>query len=212
MRAHAAADSERFEAGRRELGAFLANHIGVGSEWTHLQFHMALFELECGDWQSAHARFRREILPVATATSDALTDAPGLLWRLALAAPKAFLMPWMPLRNTALKHLGHENPFVEINNLLALAGARDAASIEKWVQRNSMLATAGAADLVRGFAEGLICYLHGDLESCADAIDQLIANLPWTGGSKSQNQLFYLMRDHCRSKGESHESKQQKAA
>ena len=211
VRAHAAADSGQFEAGRRELGAFLASHCGIGSEWTHLQFHMALFELECGDWESAYARFRREILPVAAETSDALTDAPGLLWRLALAAPRAVVLPWMPLRNTALKSLGHRASFIEISNLLALAGARDAASIESWIQRDSALAPR-VEHLVRRFAAGLVRYLHGELESCADTIDQLIPYLREIGGSQSQNQLFYLMRDRCRMKSASHGAKNQKAA
>ena len=38
---------------------------------------------------ATQARFETHILPVATHTYDALTDAPAMLWRLELAAPRS---------------------------------------------------------------------------------------------------------------------------
>ena len=52
--AHRLADRNLPGRGRRYLGDWLRTHQGAGSEWVHLQFHMALFELASGDWDAAH--------------------------------------------------------------------------------------------------------------------------------------------------------------
>ena len=80
--AHRMLDEERYELGHQLLGAWLDSHDGAGSDWTHLQWHMAVFEIAVGKWERAFARFEREILPVAISSDDALTDAPAMLWRL----------------------------------------------------------------------------------------------------------------------------------
>jgi hypothetical protein len=95
--AHRALDEQRFEAGHRLLGKWLAEHTGLGSEWVHLQFHMAVFDLALENWDAAYNRFLDEILPVAATTEDALTDAPALLWRLALTAGDPVALPWEAL-------------------------------------------------------------------------------------------------------------------
>ena len=96
--AHRMFDSGQIADGRHGLETWLAGKRGHGSEWLHLQFHLALFELESGDWHRACARFEAEILPAASSGAEALTDAPGLLWRLAIAAPQSVVLPWQPLR------------------------------------------------------------------------------------------------------------------
>ena len=117
--AHRLTDTARWRLGHRLLGEWLNTHRGHGSDWVHLQFHMAIFELALGEWDSAHRRFLSEVLPIAASTAEALTDAPALLWRLALSAPEPVLLPWEPIRRTALAHM-HDtpDPFVQ----LALGG------------------------------------------------------------------------------------------
>ena len=61
--AHRMFDSGRIDDGRRGLEAWLAGREGSGSEWLHLHFHLALFELEAGAWRQAYERFENEILP-----------------------------------------------------------------------------------------------------------------------------------------------------
>ena len=100
--AHRMLDENQIELGHQRLGEWLQNRTGSGSDWIHLQFHMAVFELATNDWDAAYARFMNEILPTATTTEEALTDAPALLCRLALAAPAQVELPWDALRNTAL--------------------------------------------------------------------------------------------------------------
>ena len=132
--AHRMLDGGRLSVGRRMLGEWLDGRVDSGSRWVHLQWHMAVFELELGDWDESLHRFERHILPAATSSDSALTDAPGLLWRLCIAARGHAELPWEALRETALVNLHrHTDPYVELHNLLALAGADDAESIEQWL-------------------------------------------------------------------------------
>ncbi len=87
--AHRMLDDGRHELGHRLLGAWLEGHTGSGSDWTHLQWHMAVFEIGVGRCKAALARFEKQILPVAALTDDALTDAPAILWRLQLEGRRA---------------------------------------------------------------------------------------------------------------------------
>jgi len=100
VEAHRLLDAGRPEEGHRVIGAWLATHEGTGSDWIHLQWHMAVFEIATGRWSSAFRRFARHILPAVSA-GDAHTDAPSLLWRLSLASPGGVEIPWEPVRDAA---------------------------------------------------------------------------------------------------------------
>ena len=85
--AHKYHDIERPDLGYQFLKDWLTGRTGTGSDWIHIQFHMALFELDLGQWCDAYTRFKQNILPGAAFTDHALTDAPALLWRLMMSAP-----------------------------------------------------------------------------------------------------------------------------
>lgn len=187
--AHRALDSGRIELGRRQLGRWLEGRSGSGSEWAHIQFHMAVFELESGDWDAAHSRFVDEVLPIAASSEDALTDAPALAWRLALRAEGRRFLPWEPLRRTALGALNRPaEPFAELHNLLALAGARDAGSLDRWLRDRA--GKSGPSDVVSGFGEALGHYARGKYQRAAGFLKDLAPEVPAIGGSRAQNALF----------------------
>lgn len=183
--AHESFDAGRHAAGHRLLAGFLSRRDGQGSDWVHLQFHMALFELEIGDARAASQRFRNEILPAAATTLDALTDAPALLWRLRMSAAGGADLPWEPLRRTALAALPRGNTiFVDVHNLLALAGAGDAASIERW---SPVLKSAG---WMRDFPAFCRALARGRLAEAGARLRALRPGLAQLDGSQAQLQLF----------------------
>lgn len=189
--AHRLTDTGQFEIGHRLLGAWLQDRSGKGSDWVHVQFHMAVFELALGKWHDAYQRFLCEVLPTAASTDEALTDAPALLWRLAVSAPNPIELPWQPLRRTALACIrSTDDPFVQIHQLLALAGAADSASLRDWIQQQSPSFQSHTRRTVYRFAWvclALSCHAYTQANAQLQAI---LPQLTEVGGSHAQGRLF----------------------
>jgi len=195
--AHRMLDEGRHELGHRLLGAWLEGRSGRGSDWTHLQWHMAVFELVVGQWGAAFARFETHILPVATHTYDALTDAPALLWRLQLAAPRTVELAWEPVRDTAACRLARpSDPYVELHCLLALAGAGNVEGLDRWLQSRRATDDPKAKILVQ-IGIGLRAVAEGDDELAAAILTSAAPKVSRLGGSHAQNQLFEQIAAHC---------------
>jgi len=189
--AHRTLDDGRSALGHRLLGEWLEGRTGSGSDWLHLHFHMAVFELAVGDWHAAYNRFSEHMLSAAATTEDALTDAPALLWRLALSASQPVNLPWQVLRRTALDRMERPSePFVELHNLLALAGAGDSTSIERWLQTRPSTVRSRAERLVERMAVALQAYATRAYHRAAIVLQSAVPQLPHVGGSRAQNQLF----------------------
>jgi hypothetical protein len=195
--AHRMLDDERHELGHRLLGAWLEQHEGTGSDWTHLQWHMAVFEVAVGRWEAALDRFEQEIMPVAIASDDALTDAPAMAWRLWLAAPREVELPWEGVRSMALRNLGkHACLYVELHCLLALAGARDIEALDQWL-RIKRHRKDPETMLLSGLARGLRAFAAADYELAASALQAVVPRVSELGGSHAQNLLFKEIEDYC---------------
>lgn len=195
--AHRMLDEARYELGHQLLDAWLERHEGAGSDWTHLQWHMAAFEIAVGEWEAALARFEREIMPVAMTSDDALTDAPGMLWRLWLAAPRDVALPWEPLRSQAMRNLGrHESPYVELHCLLALAGARDVETLDHWLRIKRFRQDERTILLVE-LGRGLHAYAASDYALAAFTLHEAVDRVSELGGSHAQNLLFQEIAEHC---------------
>lgn len=198
--AHQMLDRGLVERGHRLLGAWLEGRRGSGSRWVHLQWHMAIFEIELGLWASALARFRRHILP-AVASGEALTDAPALLWRLAISAKRKVRLPWAPVRARALRELRRSgDPFETLHHLLALAGAGDAAGIRRWMRASAGRAAGRRMGHVRRVAEALCACAAGHHREGVEALAAARPVLSRIGGSRAQRQLLEAIERDCRSK------------
>ena len=194
--AHRMLDTGRNELGQQLLGAWLDGRSGSGSEWAHLQWHMAVFDLSLGHWNAALARFRKHILPVASNSFDALTDAPALLWRLSLAASAPVVLPWAPVRSRALAAMKTRRPaFTEIHNLLALAGARDLGNLERWLQKRRLSGCSRIDAIVVRVATALRSYVAGEYAIAATMLESVTPYVAKSGGSRAQNELFNQLQE-----------------
>ena len=199
--AHRMLDHDRYDLGHQRLGSWLNGRSGAGSNWVHLQWHMAVFELALGYWEAAFARFQEHILPVVATTEDALTDAPALLWRLSLAARVPVELPWEPVRMTALARMRRPStPYIEVHNLLALAGAGDLTSLDRWLQRQPPAARSRSEVLVGRMAVALRAYTAGDYGQATTVLANVVPYIAEVGGSRAQNQLFKQLEQASRRK------------
>ena len=193
--AHRMLDEGRHELGHRLLSEWLEGRAGSGSDWTHLQWHMATFEIAVGQWEAALKRFENHILPVATHTCDALTDAPAMLWRLQLAAPRPVTLPWEPVCATAVHRLTHpSSPYVELHCLLALAGAGDIEGLDRWLHGRRVTEDPPAR-LLAQMGVSLRAFAAHDYELSAVVLAAAVPRLSELGGSHAQNLLFQEIAD-----------------
>jgi hypothetical protein len=194
--AHQRFDEGEIVLGHCQLGEWLDGNEGEGSDWVHLQFHMAVFELALGKWYEAHRRFMQEVLPIAANTADALTDAPALLWRLAMSAPSRVFLPWEALSRTALARMeAADAPFTQLHHLLALAGAGDAKSIQRWLMRAPVPGSHAEQSGVYRFALAMYALVTGDYGDAAIRMRAMQTELALIGGSCAQNLLFEQLAD-----------------
>jgi hypothetical protein len=194
--AHQLLDQGRHELGHRWLGHWLAARDGQGSDWTHLQFHMAIFELALGQWDAAFARFEGHILPVAEFTEDALTDAPAMLWRLRLSAGRPVVLPWEPVRRTAARVLSRPSDlYVALHCILALAGACDIHTLDHWIAARSYASNCDDQQLLVRVASGLRAFAMADYRLAAAHLVENASRVSELGGSRAQNELFQTISD-----------------
>ncbi|UCH48543.1 MAG: hypothetical protein JSU95_01620 [Betaproteobacteria bacterium] len=197
--AHRMLDSGQIELGHRLLGARLKGRHGTGSDWVHIQWHMAVFELSLGHWQAAWRRFRQQILPSVINSDDALTDAPALLWRLQLKADRQLCLPWEAVRARSLSAIDQQHsPFVRVHNLLALAGAKDLDSLDMWIRNQTSRNASSVEALVARIARALRAYVSGKYHEAAVEFSAALPHVFELGGSRAQNDLFTELRDSAR--------------
>lgn len=200
--AHHHLDAGQPEEGYRVLGAWLATHEGTASDWTHLQWHMAVFEIATGRWTSAFQRFLRHILPAVSA-GEAYTDAPSLLWRLSLSSPGRAEIPWEPVREAAIEGVrAPSSPFVELHHLLAFAGAGDQSSIERWRSTRTREVSSLSGHVLTRMAEGLGAFVAQDYPRAAVTLTATARQISRLGGSRAQNELFELISQEARWRAE----------
>jgi len=194
--AHRMLDEGRHELGHRWLGNWLAKHEGQGSDWTHLQWHMAIFELALGQWDAALARFQEHILPIAATTDDALTDGPAMLWRLKLSADRPVVLPWEPVRKTAARNLSRvSDPYVALHCILALAGAGDVHALDRWIETGPKGSGYCREPLLVQLAIGLRAFAVGDYRLAAVVFTSSVSKASELGGSHAQNELLRAISD-----------------
>jgi hypothetical protein len=204
--AHRMLDRGCYQQGFRQLGAWLSAHEADGpqpgqeSQWIHIQWHMLVFELAVGAWEQAYRRFEAHIRPAARCAKTAATDAPAALWRLALAAEHEVELPWADVVVGAKARMqGPCDRFVQLHNLLALAGAGDVEAIDAWLDTQRVRCEADRVLAQLGWA--LRLYAAGDFADAASAIASALPGLPSVGGSHAQNELFVALYRCASSRG-----------
>ena len=81
------------------------------------------------------------------------------------------------------------DPYSELHDLLALAGAGDADRIYDWIDQRRWSRTRNAALL--GFAHAFGALANGKLLSAAAHFERALPELSSLGGSRAQNELFH---------------------
>lgn len=199
--AHRLLDENRLEEGWHQLGVLLEqldDEDVTGPKGAHLQWHMAVFEIAVGCCDEAHERFRAHLLPLVQ-SEQVLTDAPSLLWRLWVAGHREGL-EWDAVAGPARRVLGRGDAgrYVLLHQALAVAGARDLAAIDRFLDRRYLSSQPvlehQRESLFLRLVWALRTFANRDFACSAELLD-CESSIGLVGGSGAQNELFGDLRD-----------------
>ncbi len=181
--------------GGRWLGDWLDGWDRRASYNTHLSWHLALFELAQGKYRQALDLYETHIRPGVQARNLAnLQDAASLMWRLQIYSGAEPGKPWDEVREMALPAAETPGPaFRDCHAALAFAGAGDAESTQKFVDRVKAQGEKGddlSREMVLPIALGAAAFAAGDYDEAADLMGPTYPMLARIGGSHAQREVF----------------------
>jgi len=181
--------------GGRWLGDWLDGWDRRASYNTHLSWHLALFELAQGKYAQALDLYETHIRPGVQARNLAnLQDAASLMWRLQIYSGEEPGKPWDEVRDMALPAAETPGPaFRDCHAALAFAGAGDAESTQKFVDRVKAQGEKGddlSREMVLPIALGAAAFAAGDYDEAADLMGPTYPMLARIGGSHAQREVF----------------------
>ena len=181
--------------GGRWLGDWLNGWDRRASYNTHLSWHLALFELAQGRYNQALELYETHIRPGVQARNLAnLQDAASLMWRLQIYSGEEPGKPWGEVRDMALPAAETPGPaFRDCHAALAFAGAGDAESTQKFVDRVKAQGEKGddlSREMVLPIALGAAAFAAGDYDEAADLMGPTYPMLARIGGSHAQREVF----------------------
>jgi tetratricopeptide (TPR) repeat protein len=189
-------------ASRSFLAAWLTTYPRNAPLYSHLNWHLALGELEAGDAAAAFRLFQQAFsLDVHSGAPRAkMNDAISFLWRWELAGHPRDTEAWRVMHdfaNSALPAAGVA--FSDMHIALAQAVADNDAAMEARVRQMADLAQAGrypSGPLVPAVSRGFAAFERRDFAAAIDALEPIAGELERIGGSRAQLDLveFTLLK------------------
>jgi hypothetical protein len=193
--AHAYAESGRHGEGARWMREQRDHWATVSRMRTHNAWHLAMFDVERGDVESALAILDRTLLPASAESALDVCDAAGLLWHLAAAGVKAEAR-WLALSNVFDRVTPGFWPYVDLHAAVAHANAgqnarmqRLARAVERCAAGNDYAALRARLVTQPGL-QALAAWGEGRYAEAAERLQRLRPFLSDAGGSRIQLELF----------------------
>jgi hypothetical protein len=201
-RAHLCYEEGDANAARRFLASWLTTYPRNGLLYSHLNWHLALGDLEVGDAAAALRLFKEAFSPdVHSGPPRAkVTDAVSFLWRWELAGHPRDAEAWRMMHdfaNSALPSAGVA--FSDMHIALAQAVAGNDAALALRAQQMDELARAGrypSGAFVPAVSRAFTAFERRDFSAVIDALEPIAGELERIGGSRAQLDLveFTLLK------------------
>ena len=194
-RVHAHVELGESEAGAAFLRAWLPAYDRRSQLHPHLNWHLALFELELGAPERAFERYGAAIRPAAASSAPmpTLADAASFLWRCNVYGAGPRPLPWAEVAALAERAFPKTGlTFADLHAAMA-AAATDAAALERRIaelQRRSEDGTLPQGEVVPRLCRGLGSYARGDYDEAATQLDRAMPDLTRIAGSHAQREVF----------------------
>ena len=201
-RGHLCYEEGDADAARGFLRSWLTTYPREGSLYSHLNWHLAMAELEAGDTAAASRLFREAFAPdVHTGPPRGkLNDGVSFLWRWELAGHPRDAGAWRTMQDfatTAFPRAG--SAFSDMHIAVAQAVAGEAAASQARARQIDELARHGrypSGPLVPAVARAVAAFEARDFAAVIDALAPVVPELERIGGSRAQLDLveFTLLK------------------
>jgi tetratricopeptide (TPR) repeat protein len=194
--AHICYESGDLEAGRTFLSAWLATYPHDGFFHGHLSWHLALFEIQAGNWPEA-VRLYRDAVALdrhSGGPQQKISDGAAFLWRAELAGHPRDAAAWRALQDYAASSLPRPSSgLADLHVILAEAVMRDQAGPDTRAHQIEALAREGrypSGTYLPALAGGFEAFERGDFSRAIEALAPLAGQNERVGGSRAQHDLI----------------------
>lgn len=183
-----------YEAGEREAGlAYLRDWVKDyprdGQIHCHVNWHLALWNMETGRLDEAWRVYSDALHPGASwgPQLNVLTDCASFLFRAELAGQPRRPELWRDLAGYAAQWFPNSGvAFADVHSALAFAMAGEGEALSRIADG----AKGAAADIIAPIAKGFGAYATGDWTGAVSAIEPLLVSHERVGGSRAQRDLL----------------------
>jgi tetratricopeptide (TPR) repeat protein len=196
-----------YESGERAtacafLSSWLTTYPRNGFFHGHLNWHLALFELQAGNWDQAMQLYRDAIAldRHSGGPQQKMSDGAAFLWRSELAGRPRDTAAWRAMYEYASSALPRPgNGLADLHVIVAQAVMGDDAALDVRANQMQDLAREGrypSGSYLPALSRGFTAFEQGDFSAAIDALAPLVGESERIGGSRAQHDLieFTLLR------------------
>jgi tetratricopeptide (TPR) repeat protein len=194
--AHVCYESGDRDTGREFLSTWLATYPRDGSFHGHLSWHLALLELEAGDWPRA-LRLYRDAIALdrhSGGPQQKITDGTAFLWRSELAGHPRDAAAWRTMYDYGMSALPRPAAgLADLHVILTYAVIGDEAALDARARQMEDLACEGrypSGSYLPALSRGFVAFERGDFSAAIAALAPLAGESERIGGSRAQHDLI----------------------
>jgi tetratricopeptide (TPR) repeat protein len=204
--AHVCYESGDRDAGRDFLSSWLATYPRDGAFHGHLSWHLALFELDAGNWSQA-LRLYRDAIALdrhSGGPQQKMTDGAAFLWRSELAGYPRAAAAWRTLYDYGMSALPRPAAgLADLHVILTQAVVGDDAALDARARQMEDLAREGrypSGSYLPALSRGFVAFERGDFSAAIAALAPLAGEDERIGGSRAQHDLieFTLLKAYLK--------------
>ncbi len=198
VKAHLHYEAGEKEAGLKFLQGWIRGYAKEGLLHCHVNWHIALWQLELGDHEGAMKTYLEGVHPGGSwgPPINTISDAASFLWRWDLAGRRRNEKLWREAGYYGTKMFpGAGLGFADVHRALAYAATNDQAALDKLLGELREREKAGkllAGPIVPALAEGFGAFRQGDPAKALALIAPLLPENERIGGSRAQRRLIDL--------------------
>jgi tetratricopeptide (TPR) repeat protein len=200
--AHICYESGERDTARGFLSSWLPSYPRNGFFHGHLNWHLALFELQEGNWDQAMQLYRDAIVldRHSGGPQQKMSDGAALLWRSELAGRPRDIASWRAMYEYARSALPRPgNGLADLHVILAHSVMGDDTALDVRARQMQDLAREGrypSGSYLPALSRGFLAFEQGDFSASIDALAPLVSESERIGGSRAQHDLieFTLLR------------------